>query len=168
MPAIVSAEDAPSPYAVDKLVMGSKAPGFTLKDMEGKPVSLASFKGRPLLLIFWASWCPTVSEEFISLNRLYSMFKDRGFVIIAVSTDKSVAAARAFLSRNQAGFLTLHDEKLYVAKTLYKAFMIPMAFLIDKSGTVLNKRFGQQNWTKTEIIKEINGLLGESANAGPG
>jgi peroxiredoxin len=168
LPAIAFSYDAPSPYAVDKLVMGKKAPEFTLKNMEGKPVSLSSYKGRATLLFFWASWCPTSSEEFISLNKLYSMYKDRGLVILAISTDKSVSAAKAFLSRNPASFQTMHDEKLYVSKTLYKAFMIPMVFFIDKNGLVVKKQFGQQDWTGPKIMKEIDSILKDGPVAGPG
>jgi|WetSurMetagenome_2_1015567.scaffolds.fasta_scaffold00063_14 peroxiredoxin len=165
LPAFATAEENPSPYAVDKLVMGKKAPEFTLNNMDGRPVTLSSYKGRAILLVFWASWCPTGSEEFISLNKLYSLFRDSGLVIIGVSTDRSFSAAKAFLSRNPASFQTLHDERLYVSKTLYKAFMIPMTFMIDKNGIVVKKRFGQQNWTEPEIIKEINNLLGVKSEA---
>lgn len=158
---IATADETPSPYAVDKLVMGKKAPEFTLNDMDGKPVTISSYKGKAILLVFWASWCPTGSEEFISLNKLYSLFRDRGLVIIGISTDRSFPAAKAFLSRNPALFQILHDERLYVSKSLYKAFMIPMTFMIDKSGVVVKKRFGQQNWTEPEIIKDIDSMLGE-------
>jgi cytochrome c biogenesis protein CcmG/thiol:disulfide interchange protein DsbE len=161
MPVTVSADEPPSPYAVDKLVMGKKTPEFTLKNMEGNPVSLSSYNDRVRLLFFWASWCPTSSQEFTSLNKLNSMFKDRGLVILAISTDKSLSAAKAFLVKNPGGFQTLHDERLYVSKTLYKAFMIPMAFLIDKKGVVVKKWFGQQSWAEPEIIKEITSMLGE-------
>jgi peroxiredoxin len=153
------AEELPSPYAVEKVVMGQKAPEFTLKDMEGRPVSLSSYRGRAILLVFWASWCPTAGEQFASLNRLNALYKDRGLAVISVSTDKSLSAAKGFLAGHQASFGTLHDGKLYVSKTLYKAFMIPMAFLIDRGGVVVKKRFGQQDWTEPEIIADIDALL---------
>ena len=153
-----SAADNPSPYVVEKLV-GKKAPDFTLNDLEGRPLTLSANMGRVVLLFFWASWCPTGGEEFLSLNKLYAKYKDRGLVILAVSSDKTRAAAKDFLSRNPAAFQVLHDHKLMVSKQLYRAFMIPMAFVIDKNGKIVNKHFGEQNWTRPEIFKEIDALL---------
>jgi peroxiredoxin len=158
-PAIALAEDASSPYAVDRLVMDKPAPEFTINDMDGKPVSLSSYRGRPVLIFFWASWCPTSSAEFVSLNKLHSMYRDKGLTIIAISTDKKVQAAKAFLEKNPVSFPVLYDERLRVSKKLYKAFMIPMAFLVDNRGVVVKKRFGQQSWTEPEIIKDIDSLL---------
>jgi peroxiredoxin len=156
-----SAGDTPSPYAVEKLV-GRQAPDFTLKDMEGKPASLSSYRGRTVLLVFWASWCPTAKEEFAALNKLHSIYKDRGLVILAVSSDKSRTAAGKFISQNPVGFRTLYDERLKVSKSLYRAFMIPMAFLINRDGVILKKHFGQQGWTGPEMLKEMDGIMGKS------
>jgi peroxiredoxin len=155
-----SAGDTPSPYAVEKLV-GRQAPDFTLKDMEGKPASLSSYRGRIVLLVFWASWCPTAKEEFAALNKLHSIYKDRGLVVLAVSSDKSPAAARKFVSENPVGFQALYDERLKVSKSLYRVFMIPMAFLINSDGVILKKHFGQQGWTGPEMLKELDRILGK-------
>ena len=152
------AADNPSPYVVEKL-LGKKAPDFTLKDMGGRPSTLSANRGKVVLLVFWASWCPTGPQEFASLNRLYAKYKDRGLVILAVSSDKSLAAAKGFLSQNPVSFTVLLDDKLTVSKQLYRAFMIPMTFVIDKSGKIVNKHFGEQDWTKPEILKEIDTLL---------
>ncbi len=156
--AAASAADNPSPYVVEKLI-GKKAPDFTLKDMQGKPSTLSANRGKVVLLVFWASWCPTGAQEFASLNRLYAKYKDRELVILAVSSDKSLAAAKGFLSQNPVSFTVLLDDKLTVSKQLYRAFMIPMTFVIDKSGKIVNKHFGEQDWTKPEILKEMETLL---------
>jgi peroxiredoxin len=87
------------------------------------------------------------------------MYKDRGLVILAVSSDKSISAAKEFISRNPVNFQVLHDEKLSVSKYLYRAFMIPMTFVIDKNGVILKKHFGEQDWTRPEMLKEIDSLL---------
>jgi peroxiredoxin len=150
--------DNPSPRAVEKLV-GKPAPDFILNDITGKTVKLSDYKGKVVLLFFWASWCPSGPEEFRSINKLYAMYKDRGLVVLAVSSDKARTAANSFLSKNPATFPVLLDERLVVSKTVYKAFMIPMTFVIDKSGIIVKKHFGEQNWTKPAIIKEIESLL---------
>jgi thiol-disulfide isomerase/thioredoxin len=66
-----------SPWKVEKLV-GAKAPGFTAKDLTGNDVSLSSFEGSPILLNFWATWCPYCRKERPYLNSLFSEFRDKG------------------------------------------------------------------------------------------
>ena len=148
----------PSPFAVDKL-SGQKAPDFTLKDINGNPVSLSSFKGKVVLLNFWATWCPPCKAEMPSMNRLQKKFKNRGFVIIAVSTDGRIDEPKDFITKNPVSFIVLHDSKLKVSRNLYKVFMMPTTFLIDKRGIIVEKYFGEQDWMEPEIIKEIEALL---------
>ncbi|MCL4457874.1 MAG: TlpA family protein disulfide reductase, partial [Nitrospirae bacterium] len=124
----------PSPFAVDKL-SGQRAPDFTLKDINGKPVSLSSFKGKVVLLNFWATWCPPCRAEIPSMNKLYQKLKNRGFVILAVSTDRAVIDVKDFLETTPINFPVVVDYNLTVSRNLYKVFMMPTTFLIDKMGT---------------------------------
>src|SRR5271169_3489085 len=78
----------PSPFAADKLI-NQRAPDFTLKDVKGVAFSLSSYRGRVVLLNFWATWCPACKEEIPSMYKLSGQFKHRNFSIIAVSTDRS-------------------------------------------------------------------------------
>lgn len=148
----------PSPYAVEKL-SGQKAPDFTLKDINGNSVSLSSFKGNVILLNFWAKWCPPCRAEIPSLNKLNDILKKKGLVILAVSTDRSVVDVKDFLKKTPVNFTVLVDYNLNVSRSLYKVFMMPTTFLIDKRGVIVEKYFGEQDWTEPEIIKEIEALL---------
>lgn len=148
----------PSPYAVEKL-SGQKAPDFTLKDINGNPVSLSSFKGKVVLLNFWATWCPPCRAEIPSMNKLQQMLKNRGLVILAVSTDRAVVTVKDFLKNNPVNFTVVVDYNLSVSRSLYKVFMMPTTFLIDKKGIIVEKYFGEQDWTDPDIIKEIEALL---------
>jgi peroxiredoxin len=158
---LASAADNPSPYAVEKMV-GLKAPDFTLADLDGKQVKLSDYNGKVVLLFFWASWCPTSPDEFSLMNKLYvahNAYKERGLVVLAVSSDKTLYAAKEFAAKNRVEFPVLHDEDLMVSKKLYKAYMIPMTFIIDKRGVIASKHFGQQDWTKPSVISELESLL---------
>jgi peroxiredoxin len=148
----------PSPYAIESL-SGQKAPDFTLKDIDGKSVTLASHKGKLVILVFWASWCPPCKDELQSLNKLYGMYKNRGLIILAVSSDRSLSTVKTFIAQNPVTFTILFDEKLSVSRDLYKAFMVPTTFVIDRRGTIFKKHFGEQDWTKPTLIKEIEVLL---------
>lgn len=148
----------PSPFAVDKL-SGQKAPDFTLKDINGNSISLSSFKGKVVLLNFWATWCPPCRAEIPSMNKLYQKLKNRGFVILAVSTDRAVVDVKDFLKTIPVNFPVVVDYNLTVSRSLYKVFMLPTTFLIDRKGVIVEKYFGDQDWTGPEIIKEIEALL---------
>lgn len=148
----------PSPYAIEKL-SGQKAPDFTLNDINGKPVSLSSFKGKVVLLNFWATWCPPCRAEIPSMNRLQEKLKSRGLVVIAVSTDNRIDEPKRFVQQNPVNFIVLHDSNLKVSRTIYKVFMMPTTFLIDRRGIIVEKYFGEQDWTDPEILKEIEALL---------
>jgi peroxiredoxin len=143
---------------VEKL-SGQKATDFTLKDINGKSVSLSSFKGKVVLLNFWATWCPPCRAEIPAMNKLNQLLKNKGLVILAVSTDRSVDDVKDFLSSVPVNFTVVTDEKLAVTRNLYKVFMVPTTFLIDKRGIIVKKYFGERNWTEPEIIKEIESFL---------
>lgn len=148
----------PSPFAIDKMI-GQKAPDFTLKDLSGNNISLSSYKGKTVLLNFWASWCPPCRAEMPSLNKLNDLLKKRGFVILAVSTDKSVFDVKNYLKENPVNFTVLIDYNLNVSRNLYKVFMMPTTLLIDKKGIIVKKYFGEQDWSDPDLIREIEEFL---------
>lgn len=148
----------PSPFAVDKMI-GQKAPDFTLKDLAGNNVSLSSYKGRVVLLNFWASWCPPCRAEMPSMNKLNDLLRKRGLTILAISTDKSVFDVKSYLKENPVNFTVLVDYNLNVSRNLYKVFMMPTTFLIDKRGIIVKKYFGEQDWSDPDLIKEIEEIL---------
>ncbi len=146
-----------SPFEIDKLV-GKKAPEFKARDLSGNNVSLSSFKGKPVLLNFWATWCPYCREERPSLNALYKEYKDKDLVIIAVSVDKSEETVRRFLKRTTLDFMVLHDKD-NKASGLYGVYSLPTTFLIDRNGIIKNKFLGLRNWTEENSKKLIEELI---------
>ncbi|HYQ47687.1 MAG TPA: TlpA disulfide reductase family protein [Thermodesulfovibrionales bacterium] len=110
----------------------SKAPDFTLKDLQGRPLSLFALKGKVVLLNFWATWCPPCKAEMPSMNKLYNDIKARGFEVISISTDNSLSTIREFLSKNRLDFPVLFDENKSVTR-LYHVFSMPTTFLIEHS-----------------------------------
>ena len=151
-----SADTAPSPDAGKNAY--SKAPDFTLKDANGRSVSLSSQKGKVVLINFWATWCPPCKAEMPSMNKLYNEMKARGFEVIAVSTDNSLSAVKDFLSKNRLDFPILFDENKTVARQ-YHVFSMPTTFLIDRNGMIVDKFFGEEEWTDADIRKKIEKLL---------
>jgi peroxiredoxin len=146
-----------SPLEAEKSV-NSKAPDFTLKDMNGRNVSLSSLKGKVVLINFWATWCPPCKAEMPSMNKLYSELKDRGFEIVAVSTDNSLSSVKDFLSRNRLDFPVLFDETKTAARQ-YHVFSMPTTFLIDRNGMIVEKFYGEEDWADPDVRKKIEKLL---------
>ncbi len=146
-----------SPWEIEKLV-GNKAPEFTIKDISGKEVSLSSFFGNPILLNFWATWCPYCREERPRLNALSSEYKEKGLVIIAVSTDRSIKTVQEYLKKIPSEFVVLYDNNKEAAGS-YGVYALPTSFLIDRKGIVKHKFMGLRRWTGSESKQLIDKLL---------
>ncbi len=141
----------------EKNVMG-KAPDFTLKDIHGRALSLSSLKGKVVLINFWATWCPPCKAEMPSLNKIYNEMKAQGLEVVAVSTDNSLSTIKDFLARNRLDFPVLFDESKAVTKQ-YHVFSMPTTFLIDRNGMIVEKFYGEEDWTDPDIRKKIDKLF---------
>ena len=149
--------DGISPLNSDKII-NSKAPDFTLKDMNGKTVSLSAFKGKVVLLNFFATWCPPCRAEMPALNKLYHALKHRGLEVVAVSTDRSINDIKDFLEKNRVDFPVLFDADRTATKQ-YRVFSMPTTFLINKNGMIVEKFYGEYDWTEPETKGKIEKQL---------
>ncbi len=140
-------------------IIGKEAPDFTLKDMADADVTLASFKGKVIVVNFWATWCKPCKKEMPSLNELYNTYKDKGVVVLGVSVDRSKKPILKFLNKTTVDFPILLDADLTVKNELYKVFSLPTTFIIDRSGILKKYYRGEMNWMDPEIIKLIKGYL---------
>ncbi|MFV1885582.1 MAG: peroxiredoxin family protein [Balneola sp.] len=125
----------------DSIEVGNRAPDFTLVSLEGKEVSLSDFKGKTVLLTFWASWCPTCRGENKHLSEVYSEYKEQGFEILGVSLDRSrtnweKAVEKDGITWPQVSDLEGVDSQV---ATLYGVYSTPTTFLIDSAGVVIAK-----------------------------
>jgi peroxiredoxin len=146
-----------SPLNSDNIV-NSKAPDFALKDMSGRTVSLTALKGKVVLLNFFATWCPPCRAEMPSFNRLYRSLKQRGLEVVAVSSDRSINDIKDFLEKNKVDFPVLFDTDRGTTKQ-YRVFSMPTTFLINKNGVIVEKFYGEYDWTEPETRGKIEKLL---------
>ena len=147
------------PWPVDKII-GENAPDFILKDMSGKDVTLSSFKGKPIVLNFWATWCPYCRQERPYLKSLYEEYKDKDLVIIAVSLDRSSKTVKRFLEQNPAPYMVLTDtEGMTVA--LYNIMGYPTTYLINRNGKITQKLVGPVEWTDRNVKDFIDKLISQ-------
>lgn len=135
------------------------AADFTLTDMEGKQVSLSQYRGKVVILNFWATWCPPCREEMPSMERLYQDYKDKGLVILAVNVDENGhKAVSQFLQRTPYSFPILLDSKS-VAQNTYGVFRFPESFIIDRNGIMVKRIIGGRDWLSGPTFDLINFLI---------
>lgn len=128
-------------FALPKI--GSTAPDFELPTLDGsKTYSLKDFKGKVVLLNFWASWCTGCKAEMPEFIKIQEEYKDKGFIIVAVNVDTSPRKAEKFLKELErhtgmkVNFLVLYDGKKKVIRK-YRPVGMPSSYLIDRNGTLV-------------------------------
>ena len=140
---------------------GFLAPHFSLQDLGGTQISLSDFRGKVVLLNFWATWCAPCRMEIPSLDRLYQLRKDREFEILAVSVDRtSLSKVASFVANYQMSFPVLADQRGEVGQR-YRTRAIPTSFLLDKKGVIRWKVPGARNWDDAYVLSKIDQLLSE-------
>jgi thiol-disulfide isomerase/thioredoxin len=138
--------------------VGDTAPAFTLKTLEGNSVSLSDFKGHPIVINFWASWCPPCRDEMPVMVEAYRAHGDSGLIILAVNgrdQETSTRAVRRFVAEFQMSFPVPLDEHGDVRKR-YRLRGLPTSVFIGADGLVRGVIIGPFTPTAFEThLKEI-------------
>jgi peroxiredoxin len=138
---------------------GDRAPEFRIQALDGRSVSLADFRGKVVMVHFWATWCPPCVEEMPMLEQLYRSLGSADFKILAVSVDEGRAGAVAeFMQKNKLSLPALLDPGKSVAG-LYGTFKFPETYIIDRRGVVKYKAIGPRNWTAPANMNVIRELI---------
>ncbi len=134
---------APAQGSGEGYNVGNLAPDFQLRNLDGQAVSLRQFRGRPVLLNFWATWCPPCRAEMPLLQQVYEnkALSDKGLVILGVDLGENAATVDAFMKSNGLSFMVLLDAEQIVAQH-YNVGAIPTTFFIDKDGIIKDVRIG--------------------------
>lgn len=146
---LLSAEKGPINYKLvpnlQEMTDHSPTPQFTLPNLEGGKVGLRDFRGRFLMLNFWASWCVSCREEMPAMERLYQRYKDMGFVILGVNVKDDKKSALSFVKELKITFPIAFDPNGEVG-LLYGAWGLPATYLIDAKGIALARAWGPADW----------------------
>lgn len=139
--------------------VGAMAPNFSLPNMEGEKISLDSFRGKAVLVNFWATWCGPCRQEVPSLEALYQKFKDRGLVVLGVSVDdEGWDTIRTFLKTVRVTFPIVLDEDQKVSEN-YETFRIPETYLVNPQGEIAGKIVGPQDYDQEVFYNKIERIL---------
>lgn len=147
-------------YKSSKSLVGKTAPDFSLKNENGKEVSLGDSNGKVRLIHFWATWCPPCVREMPHLDKLVKKMKGRPFELIAISEDESLDDVKKFREQVSFSFPILYDEGEKLSYT-YGVFGLPESFLVNKQGIVVRKITGPQDWMSASWLSEIEELMSE-------
>ncbi|RAL21499.1 cytochrome C biogenesis protein [Thermoflavimicrobium daqui] len=137
---------------------GKPAPKFNLVTLEGKSVKLSDYRGKKVILNFWATWCPPCQAEMPHMQKFYEKNKENGVEILAVnltSMDKGTAAIRKFVKDYRLTFPILLDKDGAVGSQ-YQAISIPTSYILDANGVVVKKILGPMDENMLEsLVKNI-------------
>ena len=129
---------------------------FVLKDMNNQRLNLADYKGKVVLLNFWATWCGPCKEEIPSFVELYQKYKDQGFVVIGVSIDDTPEQLKVF-TREWRMQYPIGQMQSDIEDAYGPFYGVPTSFFIARDGTICIKHLGPA--TKQQFEKEIKSLL---------
>lgn len=136
--------------------IGQRAPDFTLTSFTGERMALSSFRGQPVVIDFWAGWCPFCITEFPALERAYQTNRGDGLVVLGVhrSAEEDQAAGEQFARDRGVTFLLLQDE----GDRVYRTFAggtpaMPLSYFIDRDGIIRAKIFGPK--TDVQIAQHV-------------
>ncbi len=132
------------------------APELVLSDLNGRKVSLKEYRGKVVFLHFWATWCKPCKEEMPTIEKMHKEFKNRDFVILAVSIDK-VGTDMVWSYVKEFTFSTLLASSGRIDDS-YWSWGIPVSYIIDRNGWIIGRAMGPKKWDSDalrNLIKEI-------------
>lgn len=131
-------------------------PDFKTNDISGQTLKLSEFKGKIVLLDFWATWCPPCRVEIPNLLEINRQFKNKNFVLISVSLDRDIPLAKQFVKEKEMNWLHVIDrESSSSIASLYEIEYIPATFIIDGKGKIVarNLRGAELKNTIADLLK---------------
>ncbi|MBM7661177.1 peroxiredoxin [Bacillus mesophilus] len=137
----------------EKVKVGSTAPNFLLKDLEGNEYELESYRGKGVFLNFWGTYCKPCEREMPYMENQYKQFKDQGVEILAINVDEAPIVIQKFVDRYNLTFPVPVDKGTQVLNA-YGVKPIPTTFLIDKNGKVVDIISGSM--TEKMVYEHMN------------
>jgi cytochrome c biogenesis protein CcmG/thiol:disulfide interchange protein DsbE len=136
--------------------VGEPAPGFSLPTVDGRTLTLASLKGKPVYINFYATWCGPCNEEAPVIGRLSEKYRARGLTVVGVNELEDQQKAKEFLVKYHLPYGAVVDGDGKTGKD-YGAIGLPVHIFIDRRGVVKTYRLGEMN--RDEIEMAIKGIL---------
>ena len=137
---------------------GGALPAFVLKDLDGVEHRLADFRGKVVLVNFWATWCGPCRDEMPSIQDLRSQLKGKPFAVLAINLDEPESRVRKFLAQWKVDLPVLLDPDRKVARE-WNARILPATYIIGPDGRIRYSVVGELNWSNDVVVGRISELL---------
>ncbi len=138
--------------------VGFRAPHFSAPSLQGNSLTLSDYKGKVLMINFWATWCVPCRVEMPSMEQLYDKFGGNEFEILAISGGESQKVVWPFVEDLKLSFPILLDEQFQIHGQ-YQVTAIPSTYLVDKSGVITHRFFGAVDWTDEHYRQLVAKLI---------
>ncbi|MBI3375833.1 MAG: TlpA family protein disulfide reductase [Betaproteobacteria bacterium] len=137
---------------------GGPTPALALEDLHGRPVRLEGFKGKVVLVNFWATWCEPCRDEMPSIQRLRQELDGKAFEVVAVNVAEPRSRVEAFLERTKLDLPVLLDHSGDAARG-WRARILPATFIVGPDGSIRYSHAGELAWDEPRIVELISALL---------
>jgi thiol-disulfide isomerase/thioredoxin len=141
-----------------KVWAGGPPPALALKDLDGGSHRLADYRGKVILVNFWATWCGPCRDEMPSIQELKDKLAGKPFVVLAVNLDEPESRIRKFLSQMRLDFTILLDPEGKTARA-WRARILPASYVIGPDGKIRYTLVGEINWGHEQVVSRIAELL---------
>ena len=145
------------PPALSKVSPSFIAPDTELVDMDGKKHKMSDYRGKPVIVNFWATWCPPCRAELPSMNRAWAKVKDEGIQMLAVNMGESEDTIFPFTGEYPIDFTILLDSNGSYALE-WKVQGLPTTYVVDAEGNVVYQAVGGREWDNDNILDVVRGL----------
>jgi peroxiredoxin len=157
-PLRTTAQSGDSSFVIQRFEKKRQAPPFSLKSLDGNQVVLSNFKGKPIMLTFWATWCESCTDEMPVIEKI-SVGKREQLIILTVAIDgEKESRIQRFVKRKKITLPVLLDVKEKIART-YGVTMIPTTFFIDGEDFIIGMIRGERDWSSQDVWPAIRDLL---------
>ena len=149
--------DAAPTQSLTELTAKPQAPNFAMKDMDDVVHKLADYKGKPVIINFWATWCPPCREELPSMNRAWGKIKNDGIEMLAINVGEDEDTIFAFSGEYPIDFTILLDESGEEIKK-WPIKGLPTTFVLNPEGQIVYQAIGGREWDNDDILEQVRKL----------
>lgn len=139
----------------------NRAPEFSLRELNGNVAGLSGYRGKIVLLNFWATWCSPCRDEMPSMEQLSRNFGGQGLAVIAINQRENAALVARFMKNHNLNFSTLLDVDGRVAAS-YRVYGIPVSYVIDSDGQAIGMKSGSMDWASPRVVDIFRELVDET------
>jgi len=146
-------------FGVQRPQEKKEAPAFSLKSLDGNQVSLRDFRGKPVLIVFWATWCDSCKEEMPVLEKFSQGKRDQLTILLIAIDGERKRAVQTIVNKNKITLPVLLLLKEKVMDQYGVRGWVPLTFLVDQEGMLVGKIVGQRDWSSAEAWSSMKELF---------